>query len=168
MTKFSLKKHLKRSHATSKPFYCELCPEGFQKPDDRMQHMAQEHEKDFKCVHCNLQFYLSSDYVEHMSSTHKVKITLEQAKKKSDVDVPMERLRFIPEKLNEDIIVSFLIDNVRLVINCLNSFSRVQLNHRRPIRERQSPHSMTSLTTRNLRVSSFTENSSERSKEKAN
>lgn len=67
-----------------------------------MAHMAQEHENDFKCIHCNVQFYLSSDYVDHMLSTHKVKISLTALKKKSDVDVPMERLRFVPEMLNDD------------------------------------------------------------------
>lgn len=109
MTKFSLKKHMKRSHATSKPFNCELCSEGFLKTDDRTQHMAQEHKDDFKCVHCSLQFYLSSDFVDHMWVTHKVKMTLATNKAKSDVDVPMERLRFLPEKFNEDLAVSFFL-----------------------------------------------------------
>lgn len=102
LSKLSIKKHLKRSHATSKPFYCELCPEGFHKPDDRTQHMAEEHKDDFKCVHCSIQFYLSNDFVEHMLKTHKVSVTLNELKKKSDVDVPIERLRFLPEILNVD------------------------------------------------------------------
>lgn len=93
---------MKRCHATTQPFFCELCPEGFQKPDDRTQHMATVHENDFKCIHCNEQFYISTDYVEHMKEVHRVTITMEAAKKRSEIDVPLERLRFVAEKLSED------------------------------------------------------------------
>jgi hypothetical protein len=103
MTKFSVKKHLKRCHATSKPFYCELCKEGFQRPDTRMQHMAAVHKDNFRCFQCNIQFYMSYSYVEHMQQSHSMSIRVISGKKKTEVDVPIERLRFVPETLDNDV-----------------------------------------------------------------
>lgn len=100
--KYNLRKHLKRSHATTPSFFCELCPEGFNKPSDRTAHMEAVHKDDFKCVHCNIQFYMSTSYVEHMKETHRVTVTLTAAKQRSEIDVPMERLRFLAEKICED------------------------------------------------------------------
>lgn len=116
MTKFSVKKHLKRYHATSKPYYCELCSEGFQRPDTRLQHMATEHTDNFKCFQCNIQFYISSNYAAHMQSTHNMIIRVLSGKNKSEVDVPIERLRFVPEKLDNDVSSSNLIYIVHFLI----------------------------------------------------
>lgn len=97
MTKFSVKKHLKSFHATSKPFNCELCSGSFQKQDERMKHMAKIHPNDLKCFQCNEQFYISEKYVEHMQVNHRETISVKSSKKRSDIDVPIERLRFVPE-----------------------------------------------------------------------
>lgn len=103
MSKFSVKKHLKRYHATSKAFYCELCPEGFQRPDARLHHMNMTHHDSFRCFNCNVQFYISSNYVEHMQQAHNMLIRVLTSKKKSEVDVPLDRLRFLPERLDNDV-----------------------------------------------------------------
>lgn len=103
MTKFSVKKHLKRYHATSKAFFCELCSEGFQRPDLRTHHMEVVHHDSFRCFHCNLQFYMSSSYVEHMQDKHGLVIRVLTSKNKSEVDVPLDRLRFLPQKLDNDV-----------------------------------------------------------------
>lgn len=94
---------MKRFHATSKAFYCELCPEGFQRPDARVQHMDTMHHDSFRCFQCNLQFYLSSGYVEHMQQQHNMQIRVLTSKKKCEVDVPLDRLRFLPQKLDNDV-----------------------------------------------------------------
>lgn len=107
MTKFSVKKHLKRHHATSKAFYCELCPEGFQRPDLRVYHMDAVHHDSFRCFHCNFQFYMSSSYVEHMQTQHGLLIRVLTSKNKSEVDVPLDRLRFLPQKLDNDVSFKF-------------------------------------------------------------
>lgn len=103
MSKFSVKRHLKLRHATSKPYNCELCTEGFQRADVRVQHMETQHKDNFRCFHCNIQFYMSSCYVEHMNETHKMTIRVLSGKKASDVDVPIERLRFLPKILYNDV-----------------------------------------------------------------
>lgn len=103
MTKFSVKKHLKRYHATSKAFYCEICPEGFQRPDVRVHHMDTMHHDSFRCFQCNVQFYSSTSYVEHMQVQHNMLIRVLTCKNKSEVDVPLDRLRFLPQRMDNDV-----------------------------------------------------------------
>lgn len=94
---------MKRSHATSKPFYCELCNEGFQRADTRMQHMASAHTDNFRCFKCKIQFYMSASYAEHMQQNHNLSIRVITKKLKTDIDVPIERLRFVPDQLDNDV-----------------------------------------------------------------
>lgn len=105
---YTIKRHLRRCHATSQSYFCEVCNEGFHKIDNRMKHMEKAHPDHFKCVHCKVQFYYSQDYVEHMQVTHKVKVELPATKKKSDIDISMGRLRFLPEQLGVDVSFTFL------------------------------------------------------------
>jgi hypothetical protein len=108
MSKFSVKKHLKRYHATSKAFYCEICPEGFHRQDLRVSHMETLHHDSFRCFQCNVQFYMSSTYVEHMQTLHNLMIRVTSSKSKSEIDVPLNRLRFLPQKMNDVSIVNEL------------------------------------------------------------
>lgn len=55
-----------------------------------------------RCFHCDLQFYLSSNYADHMQNTHKMVIRVVASKPKCEVDVPIERLRFVAEKLDSE------------------------------------------------------------------
>jgi len=103
MTKFSVKKHLKRSHATSMPFYCEFCPEGFQRPDYRTEHMKSLHPDQLNCSTCDMQFHHTSNYCDHMLLSHNVSTNLEAHKDKREVDVPLEKLRFVPERVDNDV-----------------------------------------------------------------
>lgn len=104
MTKFNIKKHVKRCHSTCKPYYCELCPEGFKKTDERTKHMADEHPDDFKCLECKVQFYTSYNYADHMMFYHhKQEVRVVNLKSRTDIDVPMERLRFSAEIFEREV-----------------------------------------------------------------
>jgi hypothetical protein len=103
MSKFAIKKHAKKCHATSKPFNCELCSEEFQKPEYRITHMSLIHKDDFKCSNCNIQFYMSHNYIEHMLNFHDTHIDITPQKEKSEIDVPIERLRFVSEILEIEV-----------------------------------------------------------------
>lgn len=120
-SRYTIKRHLRRCHATSHSFFCELCDDGFQKQDKRMKHMETNHPSDFKCIHCNVQFYYSLDYAEHMQNTHKVKLQLSAAKKKDEVDVAIERLRFVPEQLGTDVSLQLIL---RILIFINNLFQQ--------------------------------------------
>lgn len=101
LSKLSLKKHMKKFHATSRPFNCELCDESFQRLEERMKHMQSFHPNSFNCKICVLQFYYSSDYKDHMKMEHNQNISINTTKVKSDIDVPIERLRFLPRASSE-------------------------------------------------------------------
>lgn len=103
LTKFNIKKHVKRCHCTCKPYFCELCPEGFKKIDDRTKHMAEKHPSDFKCGDCDIQFYTSTNYVEHVSMFHQKIVQLKPLKPKAEIDVPIERLRFVAEIFDREV-----------------------------------------------------------------
>ena len=99
LTKFALKKHSKRFHATTKPFYCELCDEGFYRLDERLTHMRDSHHGSFTCFPCNVQFYWSENYVEHMQNTHNASISVSTDKQLTEIDVPIQRLRFVAQRI---------------------------------------------------------------------
>lgn len=101
LSKFTLKKHVRLFHATTKSFFCELCSEGFRKAEERTQHMAASHPGHFKCSSCKVQFYISSSFVEHMQIIHNESVSLQPLKKLNEIDVPIERLRFTKE-ITED------------------------------------------------------------------
>lgn len=103
LNKFSLKKHIKRFHATTKSFFCELCSEGFLNVEERLQHMATAHSAHFKCFPCKIQYYMSSSYVEHMQIMHNESVAVQSLKKSSEIDVPIERLRFKPPSTSEKV-----------------------------------------------------------------
>lgn len=100
VSKLSLKKHLKKYHATSRPYNCEICSESFKRMDERMTHMCSAHSDSLKCSICDKQFYLSSIYMDHMKAIHNKNVNIRSNKIKSDVDVPIERLRFIAKRLD--------------------------------------------------------------------
>lgn len=98
-SKMSLKKHLKKFHATSHPYNCELCNESFTRFDARTFHMKYMHPDKYNCSTCNRQFYISSEFMDHMKTIHNIFINISTTKTKYDVDVPLERLRFLPRKI---------------------------------------------------------------------
>lgn len=79
-----------------------------------MQHMATVHSDNLRCFQCDIQFYISTNYADHMHQVHNMSIRVLAAKSKCDVDVPIERLRFIPKKLDND--VSF---GKKSCLNCI-------------------------------------------------
>lgn len=93
--KTSVCAHLRLWHASSMMFNCELCPIGFRRADYRQRHMSIHHPKDFKCLKCNLQFHYSSIYREHLWEAHKIRIDTFELKDRDDVDVPLEKMKFI-------------------------------------------------------------------------
>ncbi|KAG5682230.1 hypothetical protein PVAND_011595 [Polypedilum vanderplanki] len=101
LSKFALKKHAKRFHATSKPYNCELCSQGFHRLDERLTHMHDSHNQALKCKECNIQFYMSFDYAEHMRNMHHISINISSNKSKTDIDVPLQRLRFVPKRIDD-------------------------------------------------------------------
>jgi hypothetical protein len=103
MTKFHIKKHMKRCHCTCKPYFCELCSEGFKKVEDRTKHLAEKHPNQFKCEECNIQFYMSLNYVDHIQFFHKQSIYLKTLKPRAEIDIPIERLRFVPEIFDREV-----------------------------------------------------------------
>lgn len=98
LSKLSLKKHLKKYHATSQPYYCELCDKSFSRIDERMSHMKEAHPNSNVCLACDKQFYMSFFYMEHMRDVHNQIVKPTIIKGKTDIDVPIERLRFIAKK----------------------------------------------------------------------
>lgn len=100
VTKFSIKKHLRRFHATTPSYYCELCDEGFQRLDERLIHVESVHPNAFKCNVCGEKFLASTNYIEHMTNEHNMQANYSPLKDKSEIDVPIERLRFVPQKLH--------------------------------------------------------------------
>lgn len=117
MTKFSVKKHLKRFHATTKAYYCEICCEGFHRPDVRMNHMRMVHPSSLNCFDCKTQFYCSKDYSDHMTVVHNTSVKYNHAKKKELVDVPIDRLRFVPEIIRDNVSVfnRFVLHSIKLL-----------------------------------------------------
>lgn len=116
MTKAGLKKHLKRFHATSRSFYCEVCNESFNRMDERSTHMEASHPNSLKCFICKVQFYYSADYGAHMNDTHNQEIKIFSQKEKSDLNVPLERLRFLPKKRVDPIIAPIKMPRVSFEI----------------------------------------------------
>jgi hypothetical protein len=96
-SKLSIKKHLKKLHATSRPYNCELCENNFFRMDERLAHMKVMHKNSLNCSLCDTQFYMSILYIEHMKSRHGKNVKALSDKGKTDVDVPIERLRFIAD-----------------------------------------------------------------------
>lgn len=94
-SKLSIKKHLKKYHATSRPYNCELCEENFFRMNERMSHMKLKHKNSLRCLTCDTQFYMSLDYLQHMKTQHGQNVKALTNKGKTDVDVPIERLRFV-------------------------------------------------------------------------
>jgi uncharacterized short protein YbdD (DUF466 family) len=101
LSKFALKKHSKRYHATSKPYNCELCSFGCHRLDERLSHMNENHPDSLKCTVCNIQFYSSDNYVDHMRSSHNKQVAMRAAKSRTEIDVPLQRLRFVPRRVEE-------------------------------------------------------------------
>lgn len=104
-SKLSIKKHLKKCHATSRPYNCELCEENFFRMNERMAHMRSKHKNSLRCSTCDTQFYMSLDYVQHMKSQHDQNVKPFTNKGKTDVDVPIERLRFVPSNGHSNLVV---------------------------------------------------------------
>lgn len=98
-SKLSIKKHIKKDHATSKPYNCQLCDKGFYRVDDRVNHMKKFHTDSFKCLICDIQFYSSIIYINHMSTEHNMNVNIASNKTAEEIDIPFDRLRFLP-KLN--------------------------------------------------------------------
>jgi hypothetical protein len=103
LSKFGLKKHAKRYHATSKPYNCELCSKGFHRLDERLSHMNESHPFALKCTECNVQFYMTENFVEHMQINHSTSVNKTSVKSKTDIDVPLQRLRFVPRRIEDDV-----------------------------------------------------------------
>lgn len=98
LSKLNLKKHLKKYHATSRPYNCEICSSSFHRINERIAHMHMAHPDALKCTICNKQFHLSTIYMDHMKAIHNKNVNVRSNKIKSDVDVPIERLRFIARR----------------------------------------------------------------------
>lgn len=98
--------HMRLWHAITMCYNCEICNEGFQRTDYRQRHMKFVHPDDFKCSYCDLQFHRSVLYKQHMMETHKIKVDIKEKKKKDDIDVPLENMKFI-EHVPDSVRVSF-------------------------------------------------------------
>lgn len=97
--------HLRLWHAITMCYNCELCPIGFQRTDYRQRHMKFSHPNDYLCNICNVQFYRSVTYRNHMLGNHKVTVNVQQKKTKDEIDVPLEKMKFI-ERVPDSIRVS--------------------------------------------------------------
>lgn len=104
--KTSVSAHMRLHHAITLSYNCELCPEGYQRSDYRQRHMKFAHEDDFKCGYCDLQFYRSVLYKQHMTEFHKMTFDVPELKKKEEIDVPLETMKFV-EHLPDEMKVSF-------------------------------------------------------------
>ena len=103
--------HLKRWHATTKPFVCQICDADFYRNDARTKHMCKLHPNELKCNFCNIQFNKALLYVDHMRVTHRITVELPVNTKTAPVD--LHDLLYVghPNRIStklQVIIISFL------------------------------------------------------------
>ncbi|CAG9806118.1 unnamed protein product [Chironomus riparius] len=93
--------HVKSKHCVSGAYLCALCPESFYRPEQRIQHMSQNHRGIFYCTSCNIQFYRNSRYAKHMNDLHGIEIDNYDS---YEVDLGLEELKFVPfvQRISED------------------------------------------------------------------
>ena len=103
--KTSVSAHMRLHHAITLCYNCELCPQGFQRSDYRARHMKLSHEDDFRCDYCDTQFHRSVLYKDHMKNFHKMNFDVPELKKKEEIDVPLENMKFV-EHLPDEMKVS--------------------------------------------------------------
>lgn len=95
MLKTSFKLHIRNCHARKSTFFCELCPRGFMKYEQRRIHMRDVHTNDFRCELCEKQFFHSKTFKEHMLFTHSEAVDIKTLKTADELDIPMEKIQFI-------------------------------------------------------------------------
>jgi len=93
--------HVKSKHCVSGAYLCALCPESFYRPENRIQHMTQNHRGIFFCNTCNIQFYRNSRYAKHMNELHGIEIDNYDS---YEVDLNLNELKFVPfvQRIPED------------------------------------------------------------------
>lgn len=107
LLKTSVSAHMRLHHSITHCYNCELCPKGFQRADYRARHMKIAHEDDYKCGYCDTQFHRSVLYKTHMKDFHKMNFDIPELKKKEEIDVPLENMKFVKD-LPEEMKVKLL------------------------------------------------------------
>ena len=92
--------HANASHATTRPFKCELCDSTFFLKKKRLKHMGSKHHADYRCSVCEVQFDRSSHYVDHMKMTHRTSVNL-AIFNDDDIDTPVNKLKYLKRLTNK-------------------------------------------------------------------
>lgn len=84
--------HMCEDHAATNFTFCELCDEGFNSENKRLDHMEEKHSGKYECPLCSCQFTKGSAFQDHMKEDHDQ--TLELAKRNFKEDLPIEKIFF--------------------------------------------------------------------------
>lgn len=93
--KTSTTAHLRLWHASTDCYKCEICSEGFKRQDYRQRHYKAVHPNDYNCDLCDIQFIRAASFKDHMKENHNKILLLPEPMTKDEVDVPLEKLKFV-------------------------------------------------------------------------